>query len=137
MFIKISKNYVPAISLFLCLIFLSFVSIINFPFLHNIDADINIWNVKNYVILEGKHHHENDLQVPCIEFHHLVFKDVGICAICYFFGNFKSSLSFQTLNFFHYTIYFLNFHKSLIFFSLILFYIPVLRAPPQIILLNY
>lgn len=136
MFVKISKNYVPVISLFLCIVFVSFICIINFPFLHNMEADVNIWNVKTYVILEGKHHHENNLQVPCFEFHHIIFKNVGICAICYFFSNFKFTFSPQILSFFHYITEFLNFHKSLIFFGLILFYIPILRAPPGIILLN-
>lgn len=136
MFIKILKNCVPVISLFLCIVFIFFICIINFPFLHNMEADVNIWNIKTYVILEGKHHHEDNPKSPCFDFHKIKIKNIGECLICLIFSYLRFIASSKNSNFFNKISYPLIYlHSSLTYISNF-FNIPLFRAPPGIILLN-
>jgi len=131
MFVKISKNYVLVISLFLCIAFVFFICIMNFPFVHNIDADFNIWNVKELIILEGEYHHEDNPKSPCFDFHKIRIKNVGECLICLMFSHLRFIASAQNSNFFYKISYPLIYLRSSLYYISNIFNIPLFRAPPR------
>jgi len=95
------KKYFKVLSFLLSIFFFCFVSIIYFPFLHNLDDDINIWNVKTFIILEGEHHHDANPKSPGIEFHKIKLIDINDCLICQILNNVRFVLSYQHVSFFY------------------------------------
>jgi len=69
----IRKKFASGISLLVCILFFGVIVFSNFPYLHNLDADLNIWNVKNFIILEEKHYQEDNPKSPHFDFYK-VFK---------------------------------------------------------------
>ena len=123
---KTEKN----LSLLLCLFFIYYIVLASFPFVHNLDADFNIWNVKLVVILEGKHNHEDNPQSACFDFHQIRLVEVGDCPVCQF-GNNSRYLFFSFINNLFYDAFVQkNSFSDSYHFSTYKYNIPHLRAPP-------
>jgi len=126
----IRKKYISGISLLLCIFFFIFITITDFPYFHNLDADFNIWNIKTSVILEGEHHHEANPQSPLFDFHKIKIIDIGECPICQIFGNLRFIFSDLALNF----CYKINCSSKYPQYSFLLssniYNVPLSRAPP-------
>ncbi|MFC1562828.1 hypothetical protein ACFL4Z_02115, partial [candidate division KSB1 bacterium] len=95
----IRKKYTSAISLLLCILFFGIITVSDLPYLHNLDADLNIGYEKNVIVLEGRHNHENNPKSACFDFHKIKIVKVGECLICNIFNNFSFVFSFLTTNF--------------------------------------
>ena len=124
------KKYKSILSLLLCLLFLGTVSVSNLPYLHNLDADLNIWNVKSFVILEGKHNQEDNSKSPHFDFYKIKIIKVGECFICDILCNCKSIFSLLNLSFCYKTNYLSIFAIYSILFSSNIYNISAPRAPP-------
>lgn len=123
---KNSKN----LSLLLCLFFIYYIVLASFPFVHNLKADLNVWNVKLVVILEGKHNREDNPQSACFDFYQIRLVEVGDCPVCQLGSNNKL-LSFSFVNnFFYDTFIKKSSFSDLYHFSTYEYDIPHLRAPP-------
>ena len=100
----VKKKYYKILSAMLCGIFFCFVSIVNFPFLHNLAADCNVLSTKNFVILKGGQHHKKSPNLPCIpcfEFSDIEVIDISYCPICQIFNNNRFILLSQPVNFYY------------------------------------
>ena len=126
----IRRKYISVISLIICLNFLCFISIIYFPFLHNLDADLNIWNVKTLIILGGEHHHEDNPKSACFDYHTIKIIDIGECLICHVFKNSHFIFLSQSLNIYYKLNYSFNYFKNSILLPSNIYNLPLLRAPP-------
>ena len=126
----IRKKFVKIFSVLLCIAFINFVIIIYFPFLHNLDADINVWNFKYFVILKGEHHHEANPKLPGFEYHEIKLIDIENCPICNVLDNARLFISSQSVNFcYNFNFLLESLPKSLNIPSNI-YDLPLLRAPP-------
>lgn len=125
----IRRKYISVISLIICLNFLCFISIIHFPFFHNLDADLNIWNVKSLIILGGEHHHEDNPKSPLYDYHKIKLIEVGNC-FCQIFSNSRFIFLSQSLNFYYKLNYLFNCFKNSILLPSNIYNLPSLRAPP-------
>ena len=126
----IRKKYIRVISSLLCCIILSFTIVTSFPYFHNLDADLNIWNVNELIILEGKHNHKDNPDSPCIDFHKIKIINVGDCLICDVFGNLRFIFSSLSLVFYNGINYPLNFLKYTFLFQSNIYNLSSPRAPP-------
>ena len=126
----IPRKYISVISLIVSLNFFCFTGIISFPFFHNLDADLNIWNAENFIILEGKHHHEDNPKSACFDYHKIKIIDSGECLICHVFNNLRFIFLNQSLNFYYKINHLFNYFKSSFIFFTKLYNLPLLRAPP-------
>jgi len=78
------------ISLSVFVIYFTLLSLsIQFPFFHNLKKDFNFYNVKNYIELEGEHHHENYPSTECIDNHKTIIISVGECDVCLLLANYN------------------------------------------------
>lgn len=126
------EKYVRWIASGMAILLTGFLSISQMPFLHNIDAEFNVWNVKSFIILEGEHHHEPNPQSACFDYHIIKIKDAGECLGCQIVNNFRFLVTGIKIDFLEnnkYTDYFI--HKSLRVSSHY-FNLPQLRAPPAV-----
>ena len=123
------KKY-KKLSLFLCLFFINYVVLISFPFVHNLDADLNIWNVKLVVVNDVKHNQEPHPDSACFDYHNFKLIKVGDCPVCQLGSNNNVLLFSIDNSFFYdsftqisnvYASYCISSHK---------YNIPQLRAPP-------
>ena len=128
---KIIRKYKPAILLIVSLSFLYFISIVYFPFIHNLDSDFNPFNTKTLVILEGKHNHKDNPESPCFDFHRIKLINVGDCLICTIFGTFRFIFSNQVSSFFHEITYLFSCFEYFSPYVSKSFNLPLLRAPPH------
>ena len=126
----IRKKYISGISLLLCIFFFVFITITDFPYFHNLDADFNVWNVKNSVILEGEHHHEANPQSPLFDFHKIKIIEIGECPICQIFFNLRFIFLSQPLNFYYKTNCSSNYFTYSFFIPSNIYNISLSRAPP-------
>ncbi len=93
------KKFTSGTSLLLCILFFGVIVSSDLPYLHNLDADFNIYNIKTLVILEGKHHHEDNPKSPLVDFHKIKINEIGVCPICDVIGNLNFIFSFLTSKF--------------------------------------
>lgn len=126
----ILRKYISVISLIICLNFLCFISIIHFPFFHNLDADLNIWNVKSLIILVGEHHHEDNPKSACFDYHKTKIIDIGKCLICQILSNSRFIFLSQSLKFYYKINHLFNYFKYSILLPSNIYNLPLLRAPP-------
>ena len=128
--LTIIKKYKSVTSVFLCIIFFYFINFSTFPYFHNLDADLNIWNVKTLIILEGEHHHEANPQSPLFDFHKTKIIDIGECLICQILSNSRFIFLSQSLNFYYKLNYLFNYFKNSFIFPSNIYNISLSRAPP-------
>ena len=117
-------------SLLISLFFLYYVVLTSFPFVHNMKADLNFWNVKYYILLEGIHHHEDNLKSPCLDFHQTKLIEVGYCPVCNLCNNDRFLfVNYENLSFYN---KFIEYYSPLNFsyFISLKYNTPFLRAPP-------
>ena len=126
----IREKYLKIISPLLCFIIIFISSITYIPYFHNLEADLNIWNVDSLIILEGKHNHEDNPNSACFDFHQIRLVEVGDCPVCQF-GNNSRYLFFSFINNFFYDAFVQkNSFSDSYHFSTYKYNIPHLRAPP-------
>jgi len=127
--LTIIKKHKSVISVLLCIIFFYFINSSTFPYFHNLDADLNIWNVKTLIILEGEHHHEDNPKSPLYDYHKIKLIEVGNC-FCQIFSNSRFIFLSQSLNFYYKLNYLFNCFKNSILLPSNIYNASLSRAPP-------
>ena len=126
------KKYLSFVASGMVILLSGLLSVSELPILHNLNADLNIWNVKSFIILEGEHHHEPNPESACFDFHTIKIIDIGECLGCQIVNNFNFQIiiflidfceNVKTSNYFVYS----SLHLVPQYYNLSL-----LRAPPII-----
>lgn len=97
----IRKKYLPVFSPMLAVLLSGFLCISQFPFMHDLNADFNVWNVKSFIILEGEHHHEPNPQSACIDHHKITIVDVEVCLACYLVNSLRFPIINQPVDYYY------------------------------------
>ena len=126
----IRKKYLPVFSPVLSVLLAGFLCISQFPFMHNLNADFNVWNVKSFIILEGEHNHEPNPQSALIDYHKITIVEVEECLACHLVNSLRFLIINRPVDYYYKIdspICFLNssFHNVSQYYNL-----PPLRAPP-------
>lgn len=126
----IRKKYLPVFSPVMAVLLAGFLCISQFPFMHDLNADFNVWNVKSFVILEGEHHHEPNPQSACIDYHKVTIVEIGECLACHLVNSFRFLVINQPVDYYYKIDSSVCFSNNSFQHALHYYNLPPLRAPP-------